>query len=136
MKRRVRFLLSESERKTRSSTVMDVFLKRPGATIWIQEVMDGTGFDKVRCQTTIANLRQRGIPIDTVLKGQAYRYMAGQVTETPPVAPKRPETARVVDPVPLNGGVIFEHIATTKSGELLLAGTDGRWYAARELGVK
>lgn len=99
--------------------VLAVITKRPGEIIYLKDIVAATGLDEKQVQSAINNMR-RDDPtlestIQTVARGQAWRY--------DPTGRRRKDGEKRM----------FEELAVTKTGALIIQDQDGNLYRAEEL---
>jgi hypothetical protein len=101
--------------------VLEALRKYPNQDVTITQLTEETGLTRGQVQGAIANARARDnldIVITTVVAGNVYRW-----------SPRSPAAAFDAG----NGRRLFEQIAVTKSGDLILQDDGGNLYRAAEL---
>lgn len=115
-----------------SGRLMRIFLNRPGLIQYAMDLVNETGATDPRAvASAISYLRtdtELGKGIDIVARGVAWRYNPlPKPAELAPVQPAAPS------PPPKPARRVFEELAVTKAGELLIQDEAGVVYLAKEL---
>jgi hypothetical protein len=99
--------------------IMKYFEEHIGVNVYVEDVARFANCDRDQAQSAINNLRRDvpEFPIQIVVRGSVYRYMG----------PGKP----AVDAKP--GKRVFEELAVTKAGDILIQDQDGAVYKAVEL---
>lgn len=100
--------------------VLEFLHKHPGVEVFASDLAEVTGTDTRAIQSCLSNYLREATPVDlqVVVRGNSWRYLPNGK----PSAPKGSDAKRV-----------FEELATTKAGELLIQDEAGTVYLAREL---
>ena len=85
--------------------------QKAGERIFLKDIAENLNESERRVQSAMNELKRGGEPITVDVAGQAWTYR-------PNGKPDKP---------------LYEYLTTTKSGELVLQGTDGTLLLAREL---
>lgn len=95
--------------------IMQHFEEHPGVVVWLHDLVEATGCKDPRpIQIAVQQLRSRDdYPVEIKINGQSWIY--------------RPKGAEA------NGKRVFEELAITKAGELLIQDEAGKVYLAKEL---
>jgi hypothetical protein len=103
-----------------SAKVMEFFAQRPGQIIWLGELAADLQVSEQVAQTAVTNIRAKHpeFPIETVARGRAWAHKPATQEQSSNGKPVRR---------------VFEELAVTKVGELLIQDDKGTVYLAREL---
>jgi hypothetical protein len=97
-----------------ASKVAQYLVKREGKLVYVQELQKDLGLDQRQAQNALYYVKAHtevGKGVEVIQRGAIYRYVA-----------------------PRNGeGRVFEQLATTKDGHLILQDEEGNLYRAEQL---
>lgn len=97
--------------------VMSYFEKRPGQTVYLKDMAAELKLKEDSVQSSIGHMvRQDILPLEIVVRGQAWRYKPGEAKAAKAAA--RP---------------LYELLGTAKDGALILEAEDGGLWRATEL---
>lgn len=92
--------------------VIEYFMKHPGEVLFLQDISGHVGYETRQVQSSISHmLRADSLPgLHPMVRGNSWKYV--------------PEA---------NGKKIFEELATTKTGDLIIQDADGNVWRATPL---
>lgn len=98
---------------------------RPGVRVYVEDIAKAIGCTRDQAQSAMSNLRNDvpSLPITTVISGNVWIF--GTAAATDAALPSR-------RPIP-KPKRIFEELAVTKSGEILIQDESGTIYRASEM---
>lgn len=107
---------------------MEILHKSPGLEIFSDEMAEKLGTDTDSIRSCISNLRREHpeYPLEVCVRGRSWRYLGD--AEKKAEGMPNPLKAKEIKPKR-----IFEELAVTKAGELLIQDDKGTVYLAKEL---
>lgn len=115
--------------------ILKVLTDRPGMVVYVDEIVEQTGFTKKQIQAVIGSLLKSNVQgLSIAVHGNAWTYspVNGNVwvdNPTAPVGPPVKTTPRKKKVEPR----IFEEVGHTKSGELMIRDQNMTLYFAKEM---
>jgi hypothetical protein len=122
-----------------SDKLIDYLSRNKNMNVTLTELVEATGLDKKQISNALGTLRTRyGLDIQTIMTGNVWKYRGGGIPEpVPPVvepAPAPPAAVTTAAGVTTsNTGRVFELLAVSNSGTLVIQDEDGKLYRASEL---
>lgn len=109
-----------AERVSAAPKVMEALRKHENLDVPIGLIVEETGLTRLQVQAAITNLQKRHeVNITTVVRGNLYRWSG--------------KNGKPKDAVVSASNAMFEQLAVSKSGDLILRSEDGCIYRAREI---
>lgn len=112
----------KAKRRPVRPDVLRFLTKRTGEVCFLKDIMTETGFSEKQVQSCINHMKEEQLPIETVSRGRAWRYMPDAKLNAEPE--HRPEDDDV-----------FERVGTTKNGKIIVRGDSTTLYVLTELEI-